>query len=366
MAKIIEIGSNFDVDPRKTIFKALRAGYISVTVAINMLGKYIAEENTAEQPANWDPFSVASAEIGGTQVGGGAPLTEAERKFVFQVTTGNTPSGDPANMVPGKDGSEVRLGAGSGTGSGGQDQKTPQLSELDKLKAAIRGYLDRGDDQGAYNFALDWYKKAGSAETAADEAANAILSVVRAAGNYPAPTAEQLRREQFEGTSAGRGLLFRDVLRGQTPNYDYAPEAVRETYESGLSGLESTFFLDPAFHQGRTETESPSFQDFLRSGRGAYTPGQIQAQLSRLGGLEDKNVPGGSYDETLLEKYRSGPGADVESFQAILKPYLRNTSPAMRAAAERAARRRFERQRLETPGTSFVNQLNQMGGRFFN
>ena len=65
-----------------------------------------------------------------------------------------------------------------------------------------------------------------------------------------------------------------------------------------------------------------------------------------------------------MERYRTGPGADVASFNAIMRPWLSGVSPGLRAAYKRQATNRFNRQRAENPENTFAAYLAKQGNFF--
>ena len=252
---------------------------------------------------------------------------------------------------------------------------------VDALREEIRKLLAVGNRDGAIKTAQSWFRLYST--TGEDPMAQAMAfvnSVGQTASTRAAissggqadtyrplgqRTAEEARRQEFEGSEEGRHGLFQDVLRKMVGNYDYDSPALRRGYESRIPGLQATYELDPALRGEAGEGEAPSWQDFLRSGRSAMSPNEIQAGISRIGGLGGPLEQQSLHDRALVNQFRSGGKSDEAAFSAMVAPYLQNVSPMMREAYGRALSQQFQRMRLEQPDKSFAQQLKEMGGRLF-
>ena len=368
------------------LFDAIRAGTISDKDALPLLPKL--------QPQN-DPKELLKV----VKEGHAARQADlaAQRPPSTQPTTGQTPAPRVGLTPPG-----APAPAPPAPPAAPPTDRQPKVGgqTVDALKEQMRKLMAAGNQAGALTLATEWFRLNGAAGADAGTQAQALMGAVGLAGPQvgavgiggqpavpiggpgapaggmaggmaggvggPPPTSEEARREQFGGTAGGRRALFQDVMRGMRPGYDYQSAGLRSGYESRLPGLEATYYLDPAMQNQAGSRQDMSFQDFLRSGRAAMTPDEIQAQISRLGGFGRGGSEPSNYDKELIDRYAAGGGAsDQEAFDAMMDPYLQNRDPAMRQHAENAARLRFQKMRLGQPNVSFAQQLNEMGGRFF-
>lgn len=303
--------------------------------------------------------------------------TEAEKDDFFRAAFGAKRGAVVDFRDNGSDGKTLRFTNRRPTESGpapGTNTQTQQLGPqggliMDALKRELQYLISTGSSDAELTRVIESWKEKNRnvpAPSTADLIAAVRMDNERVRrGSKELKTPEELRREAFEPSEAGRQSLFSRFIRGFDKDYDLGSPAVRETYASRFPALQETFRLDPEIHAGVGAGPTMSFEDFLGSGRAAWAPGKIAGSIADLSARRTPNIEEGSFQSALRSLF-SGPQGDELAFTGSVEPYLANVSPMLREAVAKMARRRFDRERVERAGTPFYDLLADAGGSYVN
>ena len=257
---------------------------------------------------------------------------------------------------------------GEGTGWGQRLRAATTLDELTQLRREMDAALTSGTlAHGAYEAFLQGYSIMWDNITKQTGGVEPPVSPVPGGGGLPIATptpigdtslpasdywAEQEPSQAFDEYLA--------MQQGLTPG---AKTALRKR----AAAVDWAYQMQPTSIGGTEGYET--LRDYLRAGKGAYTPGQVLQQFGNIG------QRAGSMQGTEGDPYRQlaqtfglpgyeDPAANARAFNAYFNPARLKINPRFRTGAAQLMTEDYDRFMAQRPSESLANYLQQRGGYY--